>query len=302
MQKLKEQEQEGMQHNKDEIDLLDVFNHIRRFFLRIGRKINFTIHAIKAHFLIVATIVVIGAGLGYAGYMATKPYYTSTMTLVLAEIRNEFVEGQLSAISEMVEDDNAEMIANTLDINVQTAQQIKSMRFSNLDEERVSQDSILTGSPFQIELSLYDHSLYEIMEPAITNYLENNRYFSKQKRIRQQQVEDLIAKYKEQLSSMDTIKADVISPRGPVNGFVYGEPIDPTNLYRESISLYQQQVELEAELAQIDNIQVVNGFYARRKPTGPDLLKCLSTGAIIALFFAVIVAISMEENKKDKDF
>lgn len=287
-----------MQNSRDEIDLLVVFSYIGRFFQRIGRKIEFTANAVKRHIVVVAAIVLVGACAGYAGYSVTKPYYTSTMTLVLADIRNEFVEGQLRSISAMIEDDNADMISSTLDIDAETAKELKALHFSNLDEERVSQDSILSGSPFQIELSLYDPGLFDEMEPAITNYLENNRYFSKQKRIRQQQVEDLIAKYKEQLNSLDTIKADVISPRGPVNGFVYGEPIDPTNLYRESISLYEQQVKLEAELAQIDNIQIVNGFYARRNPTGPDLITYLGIGALLAFLIAVIVALSLEKKKR----
>ena len=73
MQKLKEREQEGMQNSKDEIDLLVVFSAIGRFFQRIGRKVDFTANAVKKHYVIVAAIVLVGAGLGYAGYLATKP-------------------------------------------------------------------------------------------------------------------------------------------------------------------------------------------------------------------------------------
>jgi hypothetical protein len=166
-----------------------------------------------------------------------------------------------------------------------------------LDQSRISEDSVLTGSPFKIELQLYDKQLFSSMEPAITNYLESNRYFAKQKRIKQRQIEDLINKLKDEISSMDSVKANVISPRGPVNGFVYGEPLDPTNLYRESLSMYQQQVQLEAELDQLDNIQVVIGFSPQSHPIGPNLLKFLFIGGFIAFIIGSIIALLLEGKK-----
>src|SRR5690606_15563127 len=105
-------------------------------------------------------------------------------------------------------------------------------KFTNLDQDRIEEDSVLTGSPFRIELSLFDPQLFIGLEPALTEYLENNRYFARQKRIRQRQVESMITKLKGEINSIDSIKTNVSEPRGPVNGFIYGQPIDPTNLYR----------------------------------------------------------------------
>ncbi|GAB3200556.1 hypothetical protein ABID22_003766 [Pontibacter aydingkolensis] len=295
MQQLEEQEFKQMSKHKDEIDLTIVFNYLTRFFKKIGDKIAFTIHAAKANMLVMLLFLVVGAGVGYLLYYVTKPYYTSSMTLVLSEIRNEFVEDQLLKLSGMIEDNNFEEVATRLDVSVVTASQIKNMKFTNLDQERISEDSILTGSPFKIELSLYDNEAFTSMEPAIANYLENNRYFSKQKRIKQRRVESMISKLKNEITSLDSIKMTVTSPRGPVNGFVYGEPIDPTNLYREGISMYKEQIQMEAELERLDNIQVVNGFSPRLKPTGPNKLKYLFIGAA-AFFFIGLMYVVRKEN------
>ena len=298
MQQLEEQDLRKMQKNNDEVDLTAVFGLIKRLFGRVAELFAFTLKAAKANFLLLSFCVLVGSGLGYLAFNVTKPYYTSSMTLVLSDIRNEFVEDQLIKLISMIEDDNFKEISKRLDVSVEAASQIKTMKFSNLDQERIAEDSILTGSPFRIELSLYDNELFNSMEPAITNYLESNRYFSKLKRIRQREVESMIGKLKKDITSIDSVKATVTSPRGPVNGFVYGEPIDPTNLYRESITMYKQQVEMEAELERLDNIEVVNGFYPRSKPTGPNFLKYVLMGAITFFFIGMIFALSIQAKRR----
>ncbi|MFD2512666.1 chain length determinant protein [Pontibacter locisalis] len=295
MQQLEEKELMTKSRANDEIDLSVLFNFIRNFFERINGGIAFTVRAVKLNKLLLILFVALGGGLGFLAFKVTKPYFTSTMTLVLADIRNEFVEDQLLKLSAMIKDDNFIEVANALDVSAEAANEIKSMKFINLDEARISEDSILMGSPFRIELSLYDNKLFNSMEPAITNYLENNRYFSKQKRIKQRQVEGVIAKLKNEISSIDSLKTTVSSPRGPVGGFVYGEPLDPTNLYRESIGMYKEQAKLEAELEQLDNIQVVTGFSPRANPTGPNMIKYVGFGMLIFSFFGLIFVYRKEK-------
>ncbi|WP_224744221.1 chain length determinant protein [Pontibacter aquaedesilientis] len=227
-----------------------------------------------------------------------KPYYTSSMTLVLANIRNEFIEDQLNKLSEMIEEDNFEAVAERLDITPASAKEIKEMKFINLDQDRVEEDSVLTGSPFRIELSIYNPELFDSLEPAITTYLENNRYFARQKRIKQKQVENMISKLKGEISSIDSMKTSVSEPRGPVNGFVYGQPIDPTNLYKQSITMYKEQVDLEADLEKLANVEIVTGFIPRLKPTGPSLSRFLGIGGLIGLLIGTGVAINLESKKR----
>lgn len=296
----KEQDRRKHASNQDEIDLAVVFRSVGNFFGRIGNWFGSLLIAVLNNMLIMFIIVVLGIALGFGAYKITKPYYISSMTLILSDIRNEFVKNQLASLTEMVNEDNHKVIAQYLDIKVEEAMQIKKMEFTNLDQDRIAEDSILVGSPFRIELILYDNSVFNVMEPALVNFLESNRYFSNQKRIRQRQVENLISKYKNEISSIDSVKTSVISPRGPVNGFVYGEPIDPTNLYRESVTMYQEQVRLEAELDKLVNIEIVNGFTPRLYPTGPNLLKFLAIGSFLAFLAGIVIVLTIEARKRRK--
>ncbi|WP_266205291.1 chain length determinant protein [Pontibacter kalidii] len=286
------------QVDKDEIDVAEVFRNIGLFFNSIKKRIQYVFDVVLSHKLMIIGITALGLGVGYLTYSLTKPYYTSSMTLMLANIRNEFIEDQLNKLSTMIGEGNYEVVADRLDISQASAQQIKEMKFSNLDQDRIEEDSVLTGSPFRIELSLYNRELFESMEPALTNYLENNRYFAKQKRIKQRQVESMISKLKGEISSIDSMKTNVGSPRGPVNGFVYGQPIDPTNLYKESILMYKEQVELEADLENLDNVEIVTGFVPKLLPTGPSLKRHLAIGVGLGFIVGVIVALNLAKKRR----
>ncbi|HEY4651194.1 MAG TPA: hypothetical protein VIG72_07255 [Pontibacter sp.] len=144
---------------------------------------------------------------------------------------------------------------------------------------------------------LYNKDMFDTMEESITNYLENNRYFVKQKKIKQRQLESLISKYKEDISSIDSVKTTAARLRGPANGFVYGEPLDPTNLYRESVNMYQQQVQLESELERIDILQVVVGFTPQSRPAWPVLPTFLMVGAAGGFLLGLIVSLIIEAKK-----
>lgn len=298
MYNLQEQEPQRTNRANDEIDLRTVFNKLGSFARGIRNYFAYLFHVIKSRFLLLLFCTLIGAGIGYLLYYTTKPYYTSSMTLVLAQIRNEFVEDQLIKLSIMIDDNNFETIADRLDISEEQAKDIKGMTFYNLDQERIAEDSILTGSPFKIELSLYNSALFPVMEVALVDYLQSNRFFAKQRRIRQTQIQNMIGKLKSEVNSIDSVKTNVTDPRGPVNGFVYGEPIDPVNLYRESVSLYQQQINLEAELEQLNTIEVVTGFSPRNRATGPRLKRYLAIGGFIAFMIGLVIAVNIDGKAK----
>lgn len=295
---MKTQETNRPNLEKDEIDLYNILYKIQSLFNTVGNAFTSLIKLIKRNLLLLTGCAIVGLGIGYFAYFVTKPYFKGSMTLVLADIRNEFVEDQLNKLATTVKEDNFTAVAEMLDVEVNHAEQIKQMEFSNLDAERIAEDSVLTGSPFRIELTLYDNKLFPTMETALANYLESNKYFSKLKNVREREVKGIIAKLNNEIESIDSIKTTVASPKGPVNGFVFGQPVDPTNLYKESIAMYREKAALEAELEQLDNIQIVNGFAPRLKPAGPKLLLFLGLGALSAFVIGLFVASKIESNKK----
>ncbi|WP_114779244.1 chain length determinant protein [Botryobacter ruber] len=301
MNELKEKEYQyrrEAEKTHDEIDLRLVFRKIGSGIDRLKYRTVQSARLARRHALLVLIFVLAGLGIGYAYYLQQRPYYNSTMTLMLYNIRNEFVEDQLKRLSYMVDDGNHAAIASRLEISPEAASEIRSLKVTNLDEGRISDDSILTGSPFQIDLSIYNNELFSTMEPALVNFLESNKFFSKQKQIRENQVRKIISKLKSDIGSIDSVKTSIVAPQGPVNGFVYGEAVDPTNLYRESVSMYKEQVMLESDLDRLNNLEVVNGFVPRLKPAGPKPEVYLTISGLLGLLAGLIVAGILEKRRR----
>lgn len=294
MQRLKEQ---GNQFD-DEIDLRLVVNKIGNGFNTLFRKISYVFRVIRMNILLMLLFLALGLGAGYGLYSITKPFYTSSMTLMLANIRNDFIEEQFNKLSEMIAEKNSEALAARLSISAEEARQLKEMGFANVELARLQEDSILTTFPIRIELSLYDRQLFDTMETALVNYLQQNKYFIRQKRIKQQELDNMISKLRSEIASIDSMKTNISEPRGPVNGFVYGQPIDPTNLYKESVSMYKELVKLESERERLNNVQVVSGFVPKLRPTGPSLRKYMGIGGLISLFIGTVVLLMIDSRKR----
>ncbi len=294
MQRLKEQ---GNQYD-DEIDLRLVINKIGNGFSKLFRKVGYVVKVARDNMLLVFLFLALGLGAGYGLYHTTKPFYTSSMTLMLANIRNEFIEDEFNKLSDMIVERNSEAIARRLNISPAAARQIMEMNFHDIELDRIQQDSVMTTFPFRIELALYDRQLFDTMEVALVRYLGNNKFFANQKKIKQQEVENMISKLKREVASIDSMKTSVSEPRGPVNGFVYGQPIDPTNLYKESISMYKELVRLEADRERMSSVQVVSGFVPRLRPTGPSLKKYMGIGGLIGLIVGITVALNLDPRRR----
>lgn len=283
--------------SNDEIDISVLFDKIGLFFGRIADAfVSFKL-LVKRNFLFIALLTVIGTALSLLAFKLTKPFYTSSITLIIPDIRNEFIEDQLVKLSDMIDDKNYEALSTRLDISADHARQMKEMKFSNLDEDKIDGDSILTGSPFRVQLTMYDRQLFDSMEFALTGFLENNRYFSKQRNIKRRQIQNVVTKLKSDISSIDSMRANISEPKGPVNGFIYGQPIDPTNLYREGVSMYKEQVEKEAELQQLESVEVVTSFVPRLRPTGPNLILYLALGGLLSFLLASMLASNLEARR-----
>lgn len=298
MQHLRETDKRRYNDADDEIDLMSIIRMLQRFFKRVWNGLRHLLNAILAQITYVILAVALGLGIAYALYSLTKPFYTSSMTLMLANIRSEFIEDEFNKLSDMILEKNSEAIATRLNISTDAAQEIKEMSFYNVELARMQEDSIMTAFPFRIELSLFDRQLFDTMEVALVRYLGQNKFFARQKKIKQQEVENMITKLKSEIASIDSMKTNVSEPRGPVSGFVYGQPVDPTNLYKESISMYKQLVRLEAERERLNSVQVISSFVPRLRPTGPSLKKYLGIGGLIGLMIGGILALNLESRRK----
>lgn len=280
----------------EEINLNSLFANVGAFFRRVFNSLLVIILLILRKWVFFLIIVILGAALSYLAFLLPKPYYSYSMTVLLSNVRNDFVENQLASLEASVREGNKIVVGRQLNLSVNAAEQIESISFKSLDQSIIPKDSVLTGSPFQVMVDLYDNTIEDSVENGIIHFLEHNRYFAKKKQIRKEYLESVIFKLKEDIQSIDSAKNTPISPQGPVSGFVYGEPLDPTNLYKESAELFEKQAQLESQLKDLEHFEVIVGFAPKVKPTGPKKSIFMLVGVLIALTAGVLY-IKRKENK-----
>ncbi|WP_205503240.1 chain length determinant protein [Rufibacter psychrotolerans] len=282
--------------SEDEIDLDVLFGRMNRFFSRLygGIKSVFRFLRRKALTLLLFTLVGLAAAFGL--HTVSRPYYSSDMTMVLPEVRNEYVEDLVSNLNLMVKEKNSKQVSKHLGISEQTALDLKGVTYQTLDQG-IPQDSVLEGGPFIVTVEVYNNQVFDSLQTGIARYLGNNHYFNKQRQIKQEHLGRLVDKLKEDIASLDSVKRKAIELNGPANGLVYGEALDPSQLYRESLSFYEKQTGIEAEIKRLNNIEVVVGFIPRLAPSGPSLVKYLLVGALSAFLLGCLVALYADKRR-----
>lgn len=292
-------------NSSNEIDLRLVYNSVKQFFLNIWIFFVTIFFIAKKRWVLVFVFFIFGIGAGIGLFLITRPTYISTITLSSSTLRNDFCSDMIEELELIVKDKTPELLSEKLHISTSLSKEIQKIEFinydENLQEKYKDRDTIVLGLPFKIKVYASDNGIFDTLQTSIVNYLENNNYAIKRKKIKKQEIELMREKLKKEMHDLDSLKNVVASnllPRGSISGFVFGQPIDPVNIYKEGIKLFQSDLDLSKDLILIDNIEIVSGFSARNKPDSPKLWKTTTAGGSTGLLLGLLVAIILERRKR----
>lgn len=294
-----------MSEANNEIDLRLIYNKIKQLFSSLGDFISSIINVIKKRFILLVLFALAGAGAGIGLFYISKPVYISSVTLTSSTLSNEYCSDMIEDLELIIKDKTPELLAKKLNIDVNSVRAIKELEFNNYDEKLkkiyANKDTVVLGRPFKITVYAYNNTVFDTLQNALINYLENNEYALKRKKIRVENIQLMREKLKEEIHQLDSLKFVVASnllPRGNSTGFVFGQPIDPVNIYKEGIRLFQDDLDLNTSLVLSDNIQVIQDFSPRRKPDSPNMRRNIFTYGSILFLLGLTLAFSLERKKK----
>jgi hypothetical protein len=289
----------GNSNEAEELDLRPILNLIKNFFAGISTLIEFMIYSTKKMLLLTSVFIFIGICIGITNYYNATPVYSTNMTLTSSLLTNEYCKNLIYDLQSIKEDNNNELLANKLNINIEAANAIKRLSYEGfLKEDKL--DTIPIGTPFTIEMEYYDNDIVDSVEAGIVNYLENNKYAQVRKKAKRDRLQMMSNIILEEIASLDSLKevmAAGLAPRGTGNGFVYGQPLDPVNVYREAMQLHTERLKIEAEIKLIDNVEVINNFNKKRTPVSPNLVLNILSGILLGYFFGLIIAMIKKKNE-----
>ncbi len=290
----------------DEIDLHVIYNKVKEFIFGLWDYISNVFRIVKKRWALVLVFALLGTGAGAGLFFITKPTYIATVTLSSSMLSNDYCADIIHGLQLIIEDNTPKLLAQKLKIDTTAAKEIKGVEFYNyyekITEKNKDKDTVILGLPFKIKVCASNNTVFDTLQKALVNYLENNAYALKRKEINKENNQLMRYKLNAEIQQLDSLKSVVASnllPRTTLSGFVFGQPLDPINVYREGINLFQHYLDLNKESLLIDNIQVIIDFSPRDRPDNPVLWKSITEGVIAGLFLSLITVFILERKKKN---
>lgn len=192
--------------------------------------------------------------------------------------------GMISDLITLVKDDDIETVSSILKIDenlsnkifkidVQTEKTNKYFKYS---------DSI---SSLSIYIYSYDRTAFDTIQNAIYQYLENSDYYSKSRNVRVQNISEMERKLNDDIAGIDSLKKILTANSGPrsAGGFVYGEPLNPMNIYEKAILIYKEQLILNYQKKYTASFELVKKCISTKKRYWPRLSILLPVALVLGL-------------------
>lgn len=269
------------QKRTDEIDIIS-------FLSPIGRILKILVNTLSKNWLTVTLIVLLFTSLGYsARFILPRQYQTNSIILTHA-IPSEVCIIEIENLNELISrKKDFAMLAKQLQISLGNAKEIVNMSAEKIQDE--NKDS--SGQFFTINLRITNTDILDSVQAGIVQFLENNEYSRIRKERKRVSLNKLKQNLQKNIESLDSLKAVVknsIIPRSSGQGIIFGEPINPVSIYEAEITYFKEQLEINEDLATLDNIEIIQPFIKVEKSNRPDFTKILVYSFLIGLIIAIL--------------
>jgi subunit length determinant Wzz-like protein len=251
----------------DEIDLIEVFFNIYKFF--------------KKNILILITSVIIGTALGYSYTFFAKEYYKSEMLTESYTISEELRINYIKQFQSLLDDKNYEILKSKTGLEVGDLKKIKEISFETDGNNK--DENILF-----IRSMVWDTTVLPKLAEGIQSYMNSFPYVKDEIELFNEKNESLI-------NDINVFIIDSINP-SERNYYVNDEGNDEF-FHNEVLDLLREKQEIEKELDYAVPFRVIQDFTIYKNPVN-NSKRNSTMGAVIFLFTTIFVLIIIQINKK----
>jgi hypothetical protein len=271
--------------HSEEIDLAYLFRPVTHFAQRLAGRTARHFAALKANIFLFISILLLISAAGYClrfilprSYGTEGIFATRFLPAKFCAVLTENLNGHV----------NDPLIAEQLHLAPDLADNIKSISLHELDEPLDVKDTMLQS--FVLDLRLKKIDGLDSIQRSLVNYFENNEYAVKRKEDRRVALlalrQDIIARIAD-LDSLAPIVNRSVIPRSTGQGIILGQPIDPVDVYKAQDGFFKERIKVETELANLDNVQIVQSFLKLNNPNHPRFwllsLWSIAGGLVLAI-------------------
>lgn len=276
--------------HSEEIDLSYFFRPIVKSARAILQAVARYFSILRANLVLFLCIVVLVSAMGFVLRYVVPGQFVTEGTFASRLLPTRYCD---ILTNDLDSHTGERLLEQQLHLAPETADQIRAIRLTPIDELLDSKDSSLRS--FTLHLRLEKMDQLDSIQQALIAYYDNNEYAVKRKMERKNRLLALRTEMIAKIASLDSLSPIVnssIVPRSTGQGIILGQPVDPVSIYQAQVAYYQQQIDIERELTNLDNIEVVQPFLRLTKPNYPHfnqlLLGAFIVGLLIALFLTPV--------------
>lgn len=134
----------------------------------------------------------------------------------------------------------------------------------------------------QVSVKVSDVSVFPALEKALVEFINESGFVTRHRSERQKFYSDMIKRIDQEIALMDEVKSQV-------NSSTQATSLNPSDLYANTIRLYEDKIEYEIKLKEIEVVHLVKGFDSLTVDAKMIKLVVASIGFVIGFIILCIV-------------
>lgn len=312
------------ERKNDEIDLIEVFQNIGQGIKNLFNWFLNLLYRIVLFFIrraiLIGIIIIIFVAFGFYQYKTSDRYYSSSLEAYSNAMASLDMINYINNINELFMENNYKGLEQKLGIDSVELEKVKNVKaykaidlnkdgipdLIDYDEKYQSSDSTISRSRFVVKVEVYDETVFPTIQESILHYIDNNNYIKELNTIRKKQLQQLIVKLDNEISSLDSLKKTEYFKKDENLKTQQGQLLvmneKTTQLYHpQIISLYKEKQGLEQQLElRTEPITIIQDFSALSTIEN-NLFSYIKRYGIIGLVLSILIALFIENFKGIKN-
>lgn len=255
---------------QDEIDLIEL---LARF-----------IRLLKRNLVLISACVVLSLGLAtWVGLTAPK-VYESRMMIYSSILTESYCDQLAMNLSALIKDKSYELLAERLKISRAQASQLREVQIEGALEGVVDEAERLF---IVVVVRTLDNAVLPDLQAGIIQYISQKDFVKVRTEEKKRYYQELIAKVGEEIEKLEAVKQSITSgDYRPATGMVM---VNPSDVYAQTVSLFESKLALEERLHLVNSVQLVEGFSPLQRHVSPKLSLLLPAGLVSGLLLAFLI-------------
>jgi hypothetical protein len=250
----------------------------------------------KKYFIVFLIAGILGLALGFYFYKSIPKTFRSRMVVHSFILSNQEEIQIVKNWNQLLTKGEHSTLSSIFNIPVAVFRYVKKIKAEEIQQVF----SQVNPNGFTIDVLVTDNKVLPDLQKGIVFGFENSAYIKDRLKLKREILTELVEKTANEIKKLELTKANLENIIGGKETNNSSLIIDGSSINRQWVEMNEKLLSLKETLQFTAAVQVLQGFEAFHKPTGPHLLPWLIIGLFGGLAIAYLYSLVHSINKKLK--